>query len=997
MGFLDIQNKGNGNIGELSENWSIIYNTSPAVLGMDAGRIGSLTFSSRCDETAKFTIDNYLSVRHYFDNQVTRWLSTFDVNIRSVDTNEEFASFTATSRLSQLDVVRKSSANPSGTYQRKMIPPAGKSYTVAGTPYVTPDTATIYDVAAYDRYVFVLASGSHGGEVVHRFGVDGYWYSVSAVYSDAADLASPDSRHIAVYGQHVWVTQPKLDRVKRFTWWQTLTFVDQFGSAGTGNGQFDTISAIAVSNAAVYVADSVLGRIQRFGYNGTYVQQFGTAGVTEGDQIFDRPNSLYVKWNDSRIFVGDMKARVREYTVGGIWISNAFGGYDFWVGGPVGPMVENYRIGVGFDALGNAYCAQAGRVYKFSHDRTANLEGSWQDGARLTGRWSSFDSEYRVGIEGTWLSDAMGVYDADGILHFVDTDGISVLQYAGSTTTIESYILYYIALAVPDFPCRILSTYDPRMDHGVQTLDFPEWEMSVWQALVELCAVTGNAMSAFDDRLDFFNRANRGQFDIPADARVEPLSIETRQVGQRIEMVNYNARRTNTPGVMYSAADDGNRTFSANIGSIDHVTVFQDTYPEYLIKPQPQGSQVNPFSNPSVETDLTNLGYYVPSPGTGTLTRQTTAGFTNWGTGFARLQFTSAVSTPYSYISNQVDVLPGVSYDFSAYGRVSGLDQQLQLWVSWRNSAGQSVGWVAGPSTTATSSSWTYLGLGGFPAVAPPSASFAYVQVRTAADGRAWSSGQFLYADMWANGLDLLNPTTPMASPGRYTVYDSNNVLVDPYAWLNFGGNVEVERGERPGEIVITVFGPGLEIPGTQAPYGIRAVNGGGSFSILGAGIISKPETLKIGTGVTERTSSKEVAASIDSVHAWNRKAAYDEGVWAAYRAGLAQTLRVTMRIGETPTWVDDASGLGGTSTLIGRQVRYKSALYIIEAVEANGATFTIDLRLHTSWGLLSGFTGEARPDVIWNGKTAAEFDTYWLGYTSQDNMIAPLMNEYGV
>lgn len=980
MGFLDIENRGSGYIGPIGENWRISYNTSPQVLGMESGKLGSLSFSARCDGTSKFTIDNYLSVKHYFDNQTGRWLSTFDVNVRSVSTNDEFGSFTTTSKLSQLDVRRRSSANPSGIYQRTIKPPSGKSYTVNSIDYTTPPMASVYDVAVSSDYIYVLAAGSHGGEVVHRFGIDGYWFAMWPVYSDSSDLASPESRYISVVGTTVYIAQVAQRRIKKFDGWSG-TFQTQWGSSGTGNSQFNTISAIAANSSAIYVADSVLGRIQRFNSSGTYLGQFGTQGTTDSEQIFDRPNSLYARPGDESVFVGDMKARVREYTPAGGWVSNAFGGYDFFVGGVVGPFAANSRIGVTYDSLGNAYCAQDGIVYKFSHDRTVNLNGSWQDGARLT---------HTFPYDGVWNINAS---ETQGILHGVGADGMSIKQYAGSTTSVQAYILYYLALAVPDFPCRLLL-----LNAGPGgSVDIPEWEMSVWQALNELCAATGNALSAFDDRVDFFSRTNRGTFELPKNAAIEPVEIDSRTSGRTVEVTNHNARRTAKPEVMYSSVRDGNKTFSADIATLDHVTVSQDTYPEYLIQPQPQGAQVNPFSNPSVETNLNNLGYYVPSPGTGTLTRQVNASFAQWGDAFARLQFTSAVSGAYSYISNQVDVLPGAVYDFQAYGRISGSAQKLQMWVSWRNSAGQSVGWAAGQSTTVTSSAWVPLTLNQ-PAVAPPSASFAYVQVRTALDGRAWLSGEYLYADMWSDGSPLLagNPN-PVANPGRYMVYDSDNLLVDPYKWSSYGGRIDAQRGKNPGTIELTIYGPGLEIPGTKAPYSIRSLNGDGSLSIMGAGIITAPEVISIGTGLTEKTTSREVAQSVDSVHAWTAKVAWDEAGWIAYRSSLSQSLKVHMRISSNPPWLDDGSGLGGTSTLIGRLVRYGDALYMIESVEASASTITLELTLHTPWGYVNGVAGDVRPETIWGGSLAGDFDGFWGGYTSQDFHIAPLLNPFGV
>lgn len=983
MGFLDIENKGPGYIGPIGDNWSITYNTSPSILGTGVGRLGSITFSTRCDETTKFTIDNYLSVKHFFDNQTTRWLSAFDVNIRSVTTTDDFASFTTVSRVSQLDVVRRSRANPAGVYQRKMIPPSGKSYTVSGTGYTTPVGATVYDVAMEPNYVYVLAAGSHGGEVVHVFGVDGIWNKVYPVYSDASDVANPQSRYLAYSSGYLWVAQVALDRVKRFISFNG-SFVDQFGSGGTGNGQFDTISCIAASSGSVYVGDSILSRVQRFTLSGTYVSKFGGPGSGMGYFEFAQVNSVNVNPSDTLVYVGDNRARIREYTTTGVYVSNGFGNWNYAANKPYAPFAANSRIDICFDGGGNAFAAQDGHVYKFTHDQTAYLNGTWEDGPRLVDEFS--------GDFGTQIASASW----DGILHIVSSDGLSIMQYSGSTRSLTSLILYYIALAASDFPCQI-NVYDPWVSEGVP-VTIPEWDMSVWEALGELCAATGNAAMATDEYLQFYNRKNRGAWVLPSNLSLEPVEVNSQNSGRRIEIVNQNAKRTaGPPQIMYSAILDNNRTFNANIGSIDTITVSQNTYPEYLVQPLPQGATANPFSNPSIEVDLTDTGYYVPPGGVGAFSRGSVADFTYFGSGYARLLFTTAPPTAYSFISNRVDVYPGVPYDFRVFARCSGAAQKAHVFIDWRDVNGQNVDFIAGPSTTITANGWQELSMGS-PVTAPIGASYAYVEVRHSYDGRPWLNGEALYADAWSDGWFFANTIdNPDPAPGRYTVYDNNSVLVDPTAWTNYGGKVQVAPGERAGDISLTIHGPGYQIPGTEAPYSIRTITGGGALEILGGGIVTDPVTIQIGTGVPESVSNREVAQSVNTPFAWSAQVAYSEGGWLAYRAALRQGFTVTMKISETPTWMAfDSSGEQGTYSLIGRVVRHRDAFYIIEEVQANAFQITLTLVLHSTYGGV-GFDIDPHVNEVWSGKLAGEFDTFWSSRSAQEFTIAPMENPYGV
>src|SRR5579872_694242 len=96
-----------------------------------------------------------------------------------------------------------------------------------------------------------------------------------------------------------------------------LTFAQAFGSLGTGNGQFQTPTGVAVtSSGRVWVADSNGRRIEEFDSAGTFQQAIGFAA---GRQLV--PTNLAVDASGD-VWVSDTgNSRVLEFNSAGIFVS----------------------------------------------------------------------------------------------------------------------------------------------------------------------------------------------------------------------------------------------------------------------------------------------------------------------------------------------------------------------------------------------------------------------------------------------------------------------------------------------------------------------------------------------------------------------------------------------------------------------------------------------------------------------------------------------------
>lgn len=567
---LQIDNQGIGTFGQLGDNWAIRYTTSPQTVAEGSASFGSLSFSAQCNESTVFTVDDYITVKHFFDNPAVDGLGTFDARIRSVSASEGYAQFTATSRTADLDVDRISRSNPSGTYIRKVVMPPPTAYTIGVTPYLTPAQPVVYDVIQTgEEYFAVLASGSHGGECVYLFNSDGYFYLVWPVYSDATDLANPQSRYMTYENSYLYIGQVAADRVKKFVYGPG-TFVTQWGSAGTGDGQFNTISGLSVSHGfdAVYVLDSALGRVTAFQENGTYLFKWGTLGTGVGNTVFDAPNYIHVDPITDNVLVADLKARVREYGSGGGYISTPFGGYDFTNGVATGSFANGLPITITVDSRGFAHVGQAGAIQEYARDFS-----NFGNGVHHVKTWKP-RAEYAR-------------YNADersGFAYGLTFTG-EVHQYAAKLTSLQVDLAYYIALAAEEYPLQLnlINEFPEAPSRG---LAIPNWRMNVWQAVCELCAASNNRIRSDADRVEI-SRYWGFPYILPTDAEIEPLQITSRPNGRRVEATSQDAVYSD-PAVateFYSATSDGNRTFSVDVNGFEYTNVQANGYPEFVIDP----------------------------------------------------------------------------------------------------------------------------------------------------------------------------------------------------------------------------------------------------------------------------------------------------------------------------------------------------------------------------------------------------------------------------
>jgi hypothetical protein len=156
-----------------------------------------------------------------------------------------------------------------------------------------------------------------------------------------------------------WVADTGNNRIETFT--GDGVYLSQFGAAGSGNGQFNGPSGIARLGGELYVVDTGNNRVEKFTLEGVYLSQFGTAGSGEGQ--FNGPSGIAIGPEGSVYVADTVNNRIQKFTSEGVYVS------QFGTAGS-SPAQFNGPSDVTADPTGNVYVVDAGngRVQKFTSE-----------------------------------------------------------------------------------------------------------------------------------------------------------------------------------------------------------------------------------------------------------------------------------------------------------------------------------------------------------------------------------------------------------------------------------------------------------------------------------------------------------------------------------------------------------------------------------------------------------------------------------------------------
>ncbi len=200
----------------------------------------------------------------------------------------------------------------------------------------------------------------------------------------------------------------------------TPPFLLQWGSLGTGNGEFNNPAGVAVSGTTVYVADSFNHRIQKFTVDSvaaTFVISWGTTGITgTANSQFNTPLALAVD-SAGYVFVADTNNhRIQKFDSDGNYSTQ-------W--GTLGPGNSEFNgpCGIAFGS-GWIYVAdtQNNRIQVF--DPTGAFSTTWGTPGNGNGQFNK-----PTGI----------AVDSFGDVYVADSDNNRIQKFDGAGTFLTTW------------------------------------------------------------------------------------------------------------------------------------------------------------------------------------------------------------------------------------------------------------------------------------------------------------------------------------------------------------------------------------------------------------------------------------------------------------------------------------------------------------------------------------------------------------------------------
>ncbi len=195
-------------------------------------------------------------------------------------------------------------------------------------------------------------------------------------------------------------------------------YLTEWGTSGTGDGQFDDPRDVAVDTAGnIYVADWGNSRIQKFDSSGAYLTQWGTFGPGDGE--FGGTNGIAVDaWGN--VYVADGFNRIQKFDSSGAFLAK-WGAWGLIEGQLWAPT------GIAVDSAGDVY------VVEYDNHRVQKFDG----GGTFERMWG-FGVQDGVGVFQTCTSGCQPGLAGAGAGQFDHPAGVAV-DAVGNVYVVDQY------------------------------------------------------------------------------------------------------------------------------------------------------------------------------------------------------------------------------------------------------------------------------------------------------------------------------------------------------------------------------------------------------------------------------------------------------------------------------------------------------------------------------------------------------------------------------
>lgn len=270
-------------------------------------------------------------------------------------------------------------------------------------------------------------------------------------------------------------------------------------------------------------------------------------------------------------------------------------------------------------------------------------------------------------------------------------------------------------------------------------------------------------------------------------------------------------------------------------------------------------------------------------------------------------------------------------------------------------------------------------------------------------------------------------PSIYTGSTSIYTVSGQDGTPISPLAWTQNGGSVTVSVGQDQTSIdlkIVAAIGLG------NAPYTIGVSNGGSNYYsglyIVGTGTFFTPILVTIPTGSPIGKTATVIGATVNNRFITTAAEASSVGLrtaqrWAAPQQAISVSATVVNRPGDKgdasyPTFAIVNAALSPNTfsqvntlyagmtfaqfnaaqqllvannfenqafgNVAGARVLYKEAYYRVNTAQLTQDGINYTATMDTIFGDVN---------VLWTGKTFAQFNARWSGKTFQDAQVVPL------